>query len=376
MRIRPFRVAAAALVAASLAACGGDGENGAAAPPADSGLELDPDRPLQPAGSFTLQERLRISDGRAAIPRDVAVDGEGYVYVLDATTPSRILRYHPSGDFDLQFGTRDTVRERIVSALEMDLAEWGTMLVADRGDSAIKTFLTRGLFASLIPRQESVVLDVHALPEFGEFYLHEWVPSQRRVSVLHMRAPGDSVATTYTVGIPSRLSIRQEARAIHFHSTADRRGRLYVAFMDGYPVRILSPQGTTLGTIGIQREPIQRTAEEMEREAEENMVRLLEQVGDVDEEILREAAMPDSTRPVIEELVVDPQGRLWVRTNRPDAADATPYDMFNSDGDYMARVDVPGDVVRTTFSPAGGLWVLMADGDVVEYQIDAGASAR
>ena len=36
----------------------------------------------------------------------------------------------------------------------------------------------------------------------------------------------------------------------------------------------------------------------------------------------------------------------------------------------------PGATPETTFSPAGGLWVLMADGDVVEYQIDAGASAR
>lgn len=360
------------LAALAAAACAGEEAGNPDPTPADSRAGLAADRPLLAPGSVRLEERLRLADPRLQTPSDVAVDGEGSIYVLDAATPSRVHKYDAAGEYQLQFGTRDTVRERIAAAVEMDLAQWGILLVADRGDNAVKSFLTRGLFASVVPRRDSVVLDVHALPEFGEFYLHEWVPAQRRVSILHMRAPGDSVATAYTVGIPQGLSVRQEARAIHFLSAADRRGRLYVAFMDGYPVRVLSRQGATLAIIGIQRDPIPRTAEEIEREAEANLERLRAQAPDVDEEILLEAARPDPTRPLVEELAVDPQDRLWVRTNRPDAAGATPYDLFNASGEYLARVDVPGEVIRTAFSPMGELWVVVeTDGgaEVVGYRV-------
>jgi hypothetical protein len=324
-------------------------------------------------GSVSLTERLRLSGDRLAEPLDVAVDGSGSIYVLDAGDSPGVLRFDSTGALALRFGTRDTVRERIVAATELDLAQWNTVLVVDRGDNAVKTFLTGGLIGSVLPLREGVALDAHALPEFGEFYLHKWVPEQRRVSVLHMRAPGDSLGAPYTVHIPSEITLRQEARAIHFHTAADARGRLYVAFLDGYPVRVLSPQGTTLASIGIERAAVPRPAAELERESEENLARLRRELPEVDLELLVEAARPDTVLPIIEELAIDPQGRLWVRTNRPDAQRVTPYDVFAPDGGYLARVDVPGDVSRTAFSPSGGLWVVVrgeAGAEVVGYRVD------
>lgn len=361
-----------AVLAAFLAACGGGGETPPGDAPAAAG-ELAPDRPHLARGTATVTERLVLSDDRLRRPLDVAADGAGAIYVLDEGERPEILKYDSTGAFLLRFGVRDTVRERILAATEIDLAPWNTVLLADRGDNSVKSFLGGGLLASVVPIREGVVLDVHALPEFGEFYLHKWVPEQRRSAILHMRSPGDSLAATYTVHIPGGLSVREEARAIHFHSATDRRGRLYVGFLDGYPIRVLSPQGTTLASIGIEREPIARAPEDLERETEENLARLRRELPDVDEGLLQEAARPDPVLPLIEELAIDPQGRLWVRTNRPDAGDVTPYDVFAADGAYLARVDVPGDVARTSFSPSGMMWVVEKRGDaprVVGYRVD------
>lgn len=336
-----------------LAGCGRAGEEEGTAPPVQA------DRPLLAREAVTLSERFRLSDpDRIGSPRDLAVAGDGHVYVLDFQPPrTHLLKYDSTGQFVLRFGTGDQ-QDRLVSAIEFSLAPWNTVLAIDRGQDAIVSFLTRGTFISAVEIEPGVALDVHALPEFGEFYLHKWVPAQGRSVVLHVRSPLDSLATTYEVQVRPGQPVRREARAVHYHTTVDRRGRLYVAFYDGFPVRVLTTTGSTVRTIDLAREPIPKAAGEVAAEREQNLARLREQAGDLDEELLREAAEPDSLLPLIEEIVVDPFDRLWVRTNRPDAAGSTPYDVFNERGEYLARVDVPGAVQRTAFRPDGLLFVI------------------
>jgi hypothetical protein len=87
--------------------------------------------------------------------------------------------------------------------------------------------------------------------------------------------------------------------------------------------------------------------------------------------VLVEAAQPDSVLPIIEELIVDPLGRLWVRTNRPETIDTTPFDVFNEAGDYLARVDIPGKVVRATFDTTGTLYVIASEETDTDLKIFA-----
>jgi hypothetical protein len=191
--------------------------------------------------------------------------------------------------------------------------------------------------------------------------------------VYHMRLPVDTLATTYEVAIPLNLPIQQTARAVYFRMTTDQAGRLYLAFHDRYLVRVLEPDGTTVRLIGIDRPPVPKSSEAIASEAEENLAKLREEAADVGDSLLVEAARPDSVLSLIEELAIDPSGRLWVRTNRADAEGVTPYDVFDEEGRYMARVDVPGDVRATAFAPDGALVVIDAAGDpagvVVRYEV-------
>ncbi len=362
-----------------LAGCGDAGGETERGRPAEA-AERPADRPLLPRDAVRLDAVFQLFDaGRLGHPRDLAVEQGGNVYVLDFAAPSGILKYDPTGGFLLRFGARDEDRE-IVSALEMDLATWNTVLVVDRGRNTIDTYLTIGTFGSSVEVTPAVALDVHALPGFGEFYLHKWDAEGRRSVVLHMGAPYDSLATVYEVRIPPGASLKEEARAVHYHTAADRQGRLYVGFYDGYPVRVLDPAGRTVRVIDLDREPIVKSLEELRREEEENLARLKQEAPGIDEELLREAARPDSLWPVIEELAVDPSRRLWVRTRRGDAGGATAYDVFNERGEYLVRVDVPGAVERTTFAPDGRIFVIVQreDGgrEVRGYRVAFGGSAR
>lgn len=318
-----------------------------------------PDRPLMAPGSVSVVERARLAtDGRVERPNDLAVDDEGNLYVLDLADPPRILKYDSTGQFARRMGDVDDESEQPVGVLEFALAPWNTLLAVDRSQNKLLTYLTLGTFASSLDIKPGYALDVHPLPEFGEFYLHKWSPERSRALVVHMRAPADSLATTYEVQIPGGLSVRREARGVNFHTAVDRQGRLYVAFYDGYPVRILEPDGQTVGLVDLDREPIPKSADEIAREVEENLETLRDRARDIDETVLVEAAQPDSVLPIIEELIVDPLGRLWVRTNRLEAVDTTPFDVFNEAGEYLARVDIPGKVVRATFDSANTLYVI------------------
>jgi sugar lactone lactonase YvrE len=98
----------------------------------------------------------------------------------------------------------------------------------------------------------------------------------------------------------------------------------------------------------------------------------------VPDSLLQDAARPDSLHPLVEELDVDPAGRLWVRTHRTERASGTVYDVFNEQGQLITWVAVPAAVRKTAFSPSGRLYVIderdPARPGVVAYDVTFGAA--
>lgn len=379
------RSAVVALAALALA-CGegdGGGESEGEAPRAS--LEVQPDRPLLPETAVTLTERYRIDpearvEASLSNPSDLGVDAAGFVYVLDAADSTRILKFDSAGGFALRFGHREPEQNRIERARRMTLTRWNTIMVVDRGANALATFLTvGGTFASSF---QLTGVGIRALPRsaFHEAYLHKWDPDQRRAYVVHIRtAPLDSIQTTYGVDIPPGRSMRDQARDIGFHSAVDREGRLYVGFEDEYAIRVLEADGTTVRRIGLDREPIEKSPGRIAAERERNLAELQAGLEGVRDTVIRLAAEPSPTLPVIEEIVLDPSNRMWVRTNRTGAT-GTAYDVFNEAGEYLVAVEVPGRILRTTFAPDGRLFVIDASEgsspEVVGYEVRIGESAE
>jgi len=344
-------------------------------------LVAQPDTPLVPETAVTLTERYRIGPearADAALGRavDVAVDAGGFVYVLDAGEPQRILKFDSAGEFVLHFGHREPGQQRIGRAPRFALTKWNMILLVDRQSNALTTFLTvGGTFASTIELR-GVGMGVLPRPAFHEVYLHKWDPERRRSYVVHMRtSPVDSVQTTYAVDIPVGRSLRDQVRDVRFRSAVDGEGRLYVGFEDEYAIRVLDPDGTTVRRVGIEREALRKSPREIAEERERNLADLHAGLAGVRDTVIQLAAEPAPAWPLVEEIVVDPSNRMWVRTNRAGTV-GTAYDVFNEVGEYLARVDVPGTILRTAFAPDGRLFVVDVEDEespeVIGYDVAIG----
>jgi len=374
---RMRRLLALALVAAG-GACQGR-EEPAEAPVADpwAATEAQPDRPRIDPGAVALTERFRLAAaGRWSEAGDVAVDGAGSLYLLDAAGPSHILKFDSAGGYLLRFGETEP-DPPLAQALKISLApEWNTIVTVDRPDGAVAAFLTLGMLSYTAQVTGGNPVDALAMPRFGEYYLQGWNEATSRSGVYHMKLPLDTLATTYEVTIPPNQPVAKVARDVYFRTAVDRLGRLYVAFHDGYPVRVLDPSGRTVALVGIERERVPRNPDELATETAENLARLREQAVGVADSILVEAARVDPLYSMVEELAVDPTGRLWVRTHRSDSEGTTPYDVFDEQGRYLARVDVPGEVRATAFAADGALVVVDESSDpagvVVGYDVRFG----
>ncbi len=360
---------------AAAAACGG--EEPAPEVPRVSPTEAQADQPRTDPSLVSLTGRMRIeSQGVWRQARDLAVDVDGRFYVLDGVDPSRILKLDTDGSFLLRFGEDEAGSDLVVTQSISLARAWNTVLFVDRVTNSILAYLTLGMTTFKVQVVGGVPVDILGRPQFNEYYLHSWDAARGVSGVYQMRIPIDTLGLTYQVGIRPDEPIRRMMRDIYYRVASDDDGRLYVGFQDGYPVRVLEPGGATVRLVGIERRGVPRAPEAMEAEAEENLARLRRQAPDLPDSLLVEAARPDSLLPVIEELDVDPRGRLWVRTHRADAGGATPYDVFDAQGIYLARVDVPGPVRATTFGPDGALVVLAGAageaGEIVVYEVGLG----
>lgn len=370
-----------ALLAPLAAGCGekGGGASEAAAPAAAA-----PARPLIDPASVSVQqvfEQPMTAVARADLrqPRDLALDEAGNLYVFDFSPPDhqQVVAFAPGGAFSYRFGELDDRTDRIGPSDQFAVTSWKYVMFVDGVGNALTSFLTLGTYVSSASLG-GLGMAVHSMPEYGHYYLKKWDPPRRRAYVVHMQLPLDSLAMVYEVSLPPGQSVRKDARDVSFLTASDGQGRLYVAFSDVYRVRVLDSDGSTTRVVESARRAVVKSPRELEIERERLIDRLQRQVGDVSDSLLQDAARPDSLFPLVEELRIDPGGRLWVRTHRPEVSAGSVYDVFNERGELISWVSIPAVARRTNFAPDGRLFVIdERDPDrprIVAYDVGFGAT--
>ncbi len=83
-------------------------------------------------------------------PSDVAVNGEGDIYVVDGVNHC-VKVFGADGRFLFRFGTRGAGRGELFRPLGIDIDQLGRVYVADTGNRRIQIFSPRGRALSLIP---------------------------------------------------------------------------------------------------------------------------------------------------------------------------------------------------------------------------------
>ena len=376
-------VATISCMTLSLLACGEGGESDSDTAMADSAGQLA-QAPLIDSASVTIREAFALSAAatdQAGLrqPRDLAIDGEGTIYVLDFEAPEhqQIVAFDSAGAFAYRFGERDARADRVGPSDQLAVTPWKYVMFVDKRDNALTSFLTIGTYVSTAGLN-GAGMSVLPIPEYGHYYLKKWDPVRRRAYVVHMKLPTDSVSTVYEVRMQPSQSVRKDARDVSFLTASDGAGRLYVAFADVYQVRVLDRTGATVRVVRSSRTAMPKSPREMEAERQRIRARLEAQVEDVPDSLLQDAVQPDSLHPLVEELAVDPAGRLWVRTHRPERTSGTVYDVFNEQGQLISWVAVPAAVRKTAFSPSGRLYVIderdPSRPGIVAYDVTFGAA--
>jgi hypothetical protein len=378
-------IALASIVLAGAQACGGREDTPPEAAAPDGGERADT-RPLVDPGGVTVREVFQLRDEAATSadlrqPRDLALDTAGALYVLDFAAPDhkQIVAFDPSGVFAYRFGELDDRADRVGPSDQFAVTPWKYVMLVDAADNSLTSFLTLGTYVSTASLT-GVGMAVHPIQEYGHYYLKKWDPPRRRAYVVHMQIPVDSLSMVYEVSLPVGQSVRKDARDVSYLTTSDGLGRLYVAFSDVYRVRVLDRDGATVRVVQSSRPAVSKSPREMDAERERLLERLRGQVGDVSDSLLQEAAKPDSLFPLVEELSVDPAGRLWVRTHRSETSTGTVYDVFNEQGELISWVAVPAVVRKTAFASDGRLYVIdERDPErprIVAYEVGFGAGPQ
>lgn len=356
------------LVTACAARTTGDPGAGTAAPLRSYGAA--------PPVMWMLEEELAVESPPGHWFTDLLVDGYGRAFVRLSGLPG-VHVYDASGRRVNSFAVEDASPGHLEDARGMTWGPGPALWVVSRDRYVV--FDTSGVFLGERPRNTNSNARRWRGAGFGEdgfLYDHAYGPGGASHPVLirldpertavpvdtlplpHVRprsfTPSDQMRTldaalrgAAPVGADSarprpvavavaivRYPIRYSPEAIW---AFDPRGFLWTAVTDRYRIARRSLEGDTLLVI--------------EREVERRPVSPVEKL-EIRERMTRRGEAPDtadipSFKPVLERMFVDGSGRLWVRPAL-DPGSPAPFDVFDADGDYLARVEtgvrLPGDL--------------------------------
>jgi len=167
------------------------------------------------------------------------------------------------------------------------------------------------------------------------------------------RSPSDGI---------SRLSAgRAFEPDLHFDVISD--GRLAVVDSIGYRIKLVSRDGSVLGTVERPIAPLAVT--EAMREAARDRYRAREVPSNVgifriERESVDEMRFADEI-PVIANMAVDWADRIWVERTGADGGGPGPIDIVTPEGGYVGTLPADGVTIPSAFGPDGLMAYLEAD---------------
>lgn len=303
------------------------------------------------------------------------VDGRGRMFAR-SDRPDRIRIYGPRGASLGSFGGPDEDEDTAVldDVRGMTWGPDGELWVVE-GDRFV-VFDGSGRFLRALPRRSSANArrwDGAGFDDAGSLYDKGYAGGAHDPVLLRLSPEGEVADTIrlpfvepryFSPGDPMRLPRRRtpsdSSRAVAVvragyplpYSPAsiwafDPRGALWVVRTDAYRVHRRRLDGDTVVTVEREVRPRPVSPEE-----KLEIQRRMERRGEVPD-----TARIPSRKPILESLHVDRDGRLWVRL-ASDRSAPTVYDVFDRDGDYLARVEAG---VRVSSGPP------VAHGDTLYY---------
>lgn len=327
------------------------------------------------------------SFGRLA---DVGFDREGNAHVFDIQE-DRVVVLDPDGTFVRFVGGPGEGPGELQSPLGLHVLRDGRYVVS--GAASIEVFAPGGEHLRRIPFQTVVALfNTKALPD-GSLVstVFRFDMERYREGLEQLDSPGRPIEifpiehgtpeALYTAWeLPDPEDERRSARrpsssdgvsrmsagrsfepGLHFDVISD--GRLAVVDSIGYRVKLVSRDGTVVGTV--ERPIAPRTVTEAMKEAARDRYRAREVPSNVgifriERESVDELRFADEI-PVIANMAVDWDDRIWVERTGSDGVEPGPIDIVTPEGGYVGTLPADGVRIPSAFGPNGLMAYIEAD---------------
>lgn len=306
-----------------------------------------------PSESIEVVEELAIGSGDLffSIVPAIAVGDDGEIFVVEGRAPSQVYRFNANGDSVGVVGRSGEGPGEYQRAAYLRV--WpDSIVVFDGRTSVFNTYNSDGtarrkgerisdgsLFFSPVgfTGAELVVQGSQPFTPDGT----DAAESMTTFGVYD--SPGKLRDTLWARPAPEGLVVRTSNSVTVYSKPYGRNYRaavsgdtLYVVWTGEVRVHALTLSGETLGSIGVEYDPVPLTADQRAGAFE----RLPED--------FRPLLVLDETHPAIEGLVADDQGRVWLKI-RKDLSDDSHYWVINP---------VRQEVVSVTFGPRFSLYVV------------------
>ena len=314
--------------------------------------------------------------------RGVDAGADGTIYVLDGLA-SEIRAFDSAGHFLRTIGSRGEGPGEITEASGMvlagdtilwvqDHAKWTMVGLSPEGGEMARTpmpVLAYGYTwdgavddAGRIWKpayhsdREGAEVRKDGLDEStGRIYMKSVDPSDQSVDSVYL---GDYSARQYLSGSGNgwwHIYFPYDPQPV---TAVDPRGGFWQVYTADYQVARLDQAGDTTLVLEVDSDPIPLTAADR--------AEFIERVGDMGPESRRVAqevaGLMLDTKPLIQKLIPDDQGRLWVERTVEEGAHPV-YDIFDTRGDYQGSVEL-------TFNPSPFLPIRIRHGHIYAVALD------
>lgn len=319
------------------------------------------------ASAWRLEEALRIGTAEGEGPdlfsriSDLELDALGRVYVLERS--SRIVKvFDSSGDHLRNLGRKGGGPGEFGDPVGLAFGPEGRLWVSDPGNARFTVYDTAGTHAASYPRQ----VPGYSLPWPGKFtkagvlYDVALRPGEDGLqrTLLGFRVTEDELLPADTVPVPpdpiptedKQWEFRNEngMMAIGIPRTPslewwlDPAGYLWFGRSDRYRVVQRSLGGDTARVVEREWEPVPVTDRDP---VVRRRLRMLRERG-LKPDVSR---IPD-VKPVFRALRADEGGNLWVEVSaRSENVREHPVDVFDPEGRYLGRIELPFALYRSAF---------------------------
>ncbi|OGD11616.1 MAG: hypothetical protein A2Y86_01100 [Candidatus Aminicenantes bacterium RBG_13_62_12] len=304
-----------------------------------------PDPPKGAPTKLVLEEVYAVGGGDAPDSSFVEISAldvlkDGTVYVLD-TKDSRVKVFDAKGKFLRAFGKAGQGPGELNQPVGILITPEKEVLVEDALNQRLAIFALDGTFSRHVSTARALGLSGIQMDGMGRIVARSMGLGEAGKMTMDVKAydkdfnPKIKLAS-FEFPISTQAKINPfSAMSLLFE--LDRQGFLYFGSQRGYEIKVLSPEGQLLKTIGREYDPVPITKED-----KDEMLKLIPNASGVN---VRDMIQFPEHFPPFGNFVLADEGCLLARTYEKGRAKKEYYwDVFDAEGRYIAKVPIVHEI--------------------------------